>query len=116
MPKLVRKPPSPSDYQDPRSLEYFFADLYELLNKAGARTYDLPSISAGNTATFTITVKGAVPGQAQQVAYGLPDSWDTSLQVTAWVSAADTVTLSVLNPTGGSIDMAEATYSARVFP
>lgn len=117
MAKAPRKPPSPSDSKDPRALEYFFADLFDQLNKVNSRTYDLPSIAAGATATFTITVAGALAGKAQQVAYGLPTTgWNDNLQVTARVSADDEVTVSVHNPTGGAIDIGSATYSARVFP
>lgn len=117
MAKPVRKPPSPSDSKDPRATEYFFADLHEQLSKVNSRAYDIPSIAAGATATFTITVVGALAGKAQQVAYGLPATgWNDNLQVTARVSADNEVTLSVHNPTGGAIDIGSATYSARVFP
>jgi hypothetical protein len=113
----VRKPPSPSDKLDPRAYEYFFDDLHRQNVLVGTRTFDLPSISAGNTTTMTITVKGAVPDKQQTVEYGLPSNWNTGLLIgSAFVSALDTVTFAIHNSTSGSIDMGSATYSARVRP
>lgn len=117
MAKAVRKPPSPSDYQDPRAREYFDADVYEQHRLVGTRTYDLPSLNAATAATFTVTVKGALADQGQTVEYGLPSNWNTGLIVAGcFVSADDTVTFVIYNPTGGAIDQASGTYSARVRP
>lgn len=113
----IRKPPSPSDQLDPRSLEYFFKDLYDQHRRVGTRTYDLPNINAGAIATFTVTVAGALPDKGHTIEYGLPSGWNTNLVVASvFVSAADTVTFAIYNPTGGAINQASGTYSARVRP
>lgn len=117
MAKRVRKPPSPSDQSDPRSMEYFFQDLHDQHTLVGERVYDIPNLGATTATTFTVTVKGALPDKAQTVEYGLPSNWNTGLIVSAvFVSAADTVTFAIYNPTGGSINQASGTYSARVRP
>lgn len=114
----IRKPPSPSDYKDPRSLEYFFNDLYDQHRMAGSRTFDLPSISGGAQTTFDITVAGALPDKQMEVSPpSLPSNWNTGLTIDdVFISAADTVTVVVRNKTGGSIDMGSATYRVRVRP
>lgn len=117
MAKPVRKPPSPSDQKDPRATEYFFQDLHDQGHMVGTRVFDLPSIIAGGITSFTVTVKGALPDQAHTIEYGLPSGWNDNLVVASVrVSAADTVKFNILNPTGGSIDMASGTYSVRVRP
>jgi hypothetical protein len=113
----VRKPPSPSDSQDPRATEYFFKDLHDQNKRTGTVTMDLASIAPGGKATITIPVNGALAGKQQTVEYGLPETWNTDLDITgAFVSADDTVSLVVKNRTAGAIDMGSATYSARVRP
>jgi len=113
----VRKPPGPSDSQDPRATEYFFKDLHDQSKRVGTVTVDLASIPAGGKASITIPVNGALAGKQQTVEYGLPETWNDDLDITAvFVSANDTVTMVVKNRTGGAIDMGSATYSARVRP
>ncbi|MDH4235619.1 MAG: hypothetical protein OEW25_01980 [Nitrospira sp.] len=113
----MRQPPGVADSNDPRALEYFHRDLYDQHRLRGTRTFDLPNLTAGAQTTFTITVNGAKANQQQTVEYGLPATWNTSLVVgAAFVSADDTVTLAIYNPTGGAIDMGSATYSVRVRP
>lgn len=117
MAKRLRKPPSPSDAQDPRSSEYFFQDIYDQHALVGERVYDVPSLSTATATTFTITVKGALPDKGQTVEVGLPSTWNANLIFAgAYISAADTVTFVIYNPTGGSINLASGTYSARVRP
>jgi hypothetical protein len=98
-------------------MEYFLNDLHEQHVLVGVRTVDLPSVAAGAQTTMTITVNGAKADRQQTVEYGLPSNWNTSLIVaSAFVSADNTVTLVIRNPTGGAIDMGAATYSVRVRP
>ena len=73
--------------------------------------YDPPSISAGATLTLTVTVTGAAAGN-----YVMP-SFSNSLggiTLTAYVSAADTVTFAFFNGTASPIDLASGTIRARV--
>lgn len=91
--------------------------MYDQHSLVGERVYDLPNLSAGTATTFTVPAKGALPDKAQTVEYGLPSNWNTNLIVAGvFVSAADTVTFVIYNPTGGSINQASGTYSARVRP
>ena len=114
MAKQVRVPPNLS--QNPRDLEAFFTDIHDQHKLVGVRTFDLPNILAGTQTTFTITVNGAKADKQQTVEWGLPSNWNTGLFINAFVSADDTVTVVVRNPTGSNIDMASATYSVRVRP
>ena len=77
----------------------------------GSATYDAPSIAAGATTTTTITVTGAALGDFA-VASAPVDL--AGLVVTAYVSAANTVTVVLYNPTAGAIDLASGTWKAKV--
>lgn len=76
-------------------------------------TLDFPSISANSAEALTITVTGAAVGDS--VFLGLPAAFEDDLTAVGWVTAADTVTVRVLNNSGGAIDPASATFRATVF-
>lgn len=116
MAKRVRKAPSVSERSDFRAREAFDQDVEAILALVGTRTYNVPSIASGGTQTFTISVSGCRADQGQTVQVGLPSTFSTSLVLYGFVSADDTVTVVLYNPTGGAIDPAEATYAARVMP
>lgn len=75
---------------------------------------DFPSVSAGGTQTLTITVTGASDGDIALVS--IPNAAKSAGLIfgTAWVSAADTVSIEVYNSTGSPIDPASATFRASV--
>ena len=76
----------------------------------GTATYDAPAIASMGSTTTTITVTGAVLGNYAHVAFGI------SLQgivATAYVSAANVVTIVLFNPTGAAIDLASTTVKAK---
>ncbi|CAB4165395.1 hypothetical protein UFOVP833_56 [uncultured Caudovirales phage] len=75
----------------------------------GSKTYDPPSIGAGAAASTTVTVTGALLGQQAGGAFSLSLG---GLYLTASVTAADTVTVTLVNPTGSPIDLASGTLSA----
>jgi hypothetical protein len=75
-------------------------------------TLDFPSIAANGQQELTITVTGAVTGDA--VMLGAPAAIEAGLQWSGWVSAADTVKIRVTNETAGAIDPASATWRATV--
>ena len=75
-------------------------------------TLNFASIAAGASADLTVTVTGAVVGDA--VHLGLPAAINAGLTFTAFVSAANTVTVRATNVTGGAIDPASATFRAVV--
>ena len=79
----------------------------------GSAALDFASIATLASADLTITVTGAVVGD--EVALGLPAAPTAGIVFNAFVSSANTVTVRAHNYTGGSIDPASATYSARVF-
>jgi parallel beta-helix repeat protein len=77
----------------------------------GSVTYDAPSIAASGTTTTTLTVTGAALGDYAVCSFGVSLS---GLMAAAYVSAADTVTVALFNPTAGAIDLASTTLRARV--
>lgn len=113
---IARTPPAVSENQDPRAREYFEQFVYNALKLVGSRTFDLPSIAAGAKTTFTVSVPGARPDKGQSVQVGLPSGANLDLLFWGVVTANDTVTVVVRNPTGGAIDEPSRTYNVRVMP
>ena len=74
-------------------------------------TYDPPSIAAAASDTTTVSVPGALVGDECYASFSLDLQ---GLQLTAHVSAADTVTTVLSNLTGGPIDLAEGTLKVWV--
>jgi len=89
-------------------------DAQSLFQKVynGTATIDPASIATGAQATATITVTGAVLGMS---AMAFPPASLQGLQLTAYVSAADTVTIVLKNDTGGAVDLASGVWKAKVF-
>lgn len=80
--------------------------------RTGTATYDAPSISASATTTTTVTVTGAELGDAvEDVSFGVSLQ---GLVLTSYVSATDTVTLVLFNPTGSPVNLASTTVNVRV--
>jgi hypothetical protein len=76
-------------------------------------TVDPASIADGDELAGEITVTGAALGDFVLASFSL-DLTDVAL--TAAVTAANTVTWTILNNTGGAIDLAEGTLRVRVLP
>jgi hypothetical protein len=77
----------------------------------GSATYDPPSLVDGAGTSTTVTVTGAALGDFAEASF----SRDLQgITVTAWVSAADTVSVRFQNETGGPIDLASGTLRARI--
>ena len=83
----------------------------------GTVNHDPPSIAALSHYNFNISVPGALTANQPSVALGWDIQLATSLTVVqAWVSAADTVTVRLLNlSTGSAIDMGVFNCRATVF-
>jgi hypothetical protein len=79
----------------------------------GTATYDPPSLNDGDGATTTVTVTGAALGDFVETSFSLDLQGITT---TAWVSAANTVSVRLQNETGGTIDLGSGTLRARVRP
>jgi hypothetical protein len=75
---------------------------------------DFPATTAGGTQDLTITVTGAVDGDA--VSLGVPNASVGSGLYFAWVSASNTVTVRFYNPTGGSINPTSGTFKVKIIP
>ncbi len=88
---------------------YYSAQTARLL---GSATYDAPSIAAGGTTTTTVTVTGAAMGdKVDGISFGVSLA---GLVASGYVSAADTVTVVLFNPTGGAVDLASTTVRVEV--
>lgn len=81
------------------------------VNYTGSATYDPASIAAGAGVTTTVTVTGAALGDFTQATFSLDLQGVT---LSAWVSAANTVSVRFQNGTGAPIDLASGTIRARV--
>lgn len=78
---------------------------------SGSATYDPPSLADGAGATTTVTVTGAALGDYASASFSL----DTSgITITAWVSAANTVSIRFQNESGGPLDISSGTLRAIV--
>ncbi len=86
-------------------------DVTAIARLTGSKTYDPASILDGGTQTTTVTVTGAALGSPAQAAFSLTVA---GIIVTAYVSAADTVTVLLQNESGGTVDLASGTLSAWV--
>lgn len=85
--------------------------IYGRTELLGSTTYDPPSLADGAGTTTTVTVTGATLGDFADVSF----SRDLQgISVTAYVSAADTVSVRFQNETGGTIDLASGTLRVKV--
>lgn len=81
---------------------------------SGSATYDAASLVDGAGTTTTVTVTGAALGD---FVVGVSMGVDLAgITVTAYVSAADTVSVRLQNESGGTIDLASTTLRVRVLP
>jgi len=65
--------------------------------------YDPPSLTDGSSATTTVTATGVAVGDFITSVVFSRDL--QGIDLTAWVSAADTVSVKLSNRTGGTIDL-----------
>jgi hypothetical protein len=79
--------------------------------RPGTATYDPASLADGAGATTTVTVTGAALGDYVDVSFSQALA---GVLLTGWVSATDTVSVRFQNESGGVVDLASGTISARV--
>jgi hypothetical protein len=79
---------------------------------SGSATYDAGSLVDAAGVTTTVTVTGAALGDFAMASLGVDLA---GITVTAYVSAANTVSVRLQNESGGTIDLASTTLRARVF-
>jgi hypothetical protein len=76
----------------------------------GSKTHDFASVADGAVVNTTVTVTGAVLGDTVEVSLGVAVPANAILS--GQVTAADTVTVTLFNKTGGALDLASATLTA----
>lgn len=74
-------------------------------------TYDPPSIPAGATTATTVTLTGATIGSVVQAAFS---QYSADIEITAQVSAINTVTVKFKNTGGGAVDLASGTLTVKL--
>lgn len=79
----------------------------------GSAVYDAASLIDAAGATTTVTVTGAALGDFALASLGVDVA---GITVSAWVSAADTVSVRLQNESGGTLDLASTTIRAAVIP
>jgi hypothetical protein len=78
-----------------------------------AATLDFSSTAAQNSSNLTVTITGAADGDA--VSLGVPNAAvNDNSSYSAWVSAANTVTVRFTNNSSGAIDPASGTFRVSV--
>lgn len=77
----------------------------------GSATYDAGSIADGDEEIKAVTVTGAALGDFVVASFGVSVA---DLGVSVQITATDTVTISLLNNTGGAIDLASTTVRVLV--
>lgn len=85
--------------------------LLDAINYINTAVYDPISLADGAGVTTTVSVPGASLGDIAQATFSLDLQ---GILLTAWVSAANTVSVRFQNETGGVIDLASGTITARV--
>ena len=102
----------PSKY-DMASFAAIFRDIEQFTNCfiQGSATYDPASLADGAGATTTVTVPGAVLGDYAVASFSLDLQ---GITVTAYVSAANTVSVRFQNETAGILDLGSGTLRALV--
>jgi len=83
-----------------------------LTGPQGSATLNFGAIGDGNYEDLTFTVSGAVAND--KVAPSWPTTLDAGLVGSMYVSAADTITVRLVNISGASINPASATYGAQI--
>ena len=107
----IEAPPSAND---PEALEIWLRQLWERISRediAGSVTWNPGSISDGDEEATDVTITGAELGDYAIASFSLDVS---DLQLTADVTAANTVTAVLSNSTGGAVDLAEGTLYVRL--
>jgi hypothetical protein len=80
---------------------------------SGTGTLDFPSVANGAKALLTITVTGAATGDT--VNLGPPSTFNSGFVYSGFVSATNTVTVTVGNLSGGAVDLASGSWRADVW-
>jgi hypothetical protein len=95
------------------STPYSLSGTGRIVNGAlsGSATWNPADLADGAQLTTTVTVTGAALGEPVSLGFSLSLQ---GMQLTGYVSAADTVTVVLRNGTGGAINLASGTLTAQV--
>lgn len=85
---------------------------FRIVSLLGSASLSFPLIPDGTAAEMTVTVTGAVAGQ--EVVPAWPATLEAGLFGIMFVSAADTVTVRLLNLSGAGVTPAAQTFGARI--
>jgi hypothetical protein len=100
---------------DPNAATYNEVQALALTSESvwltGSATYDPGNLTDGAGETTTVTVTGAALGDFAQASFSLNTS---GITITAWVSAANTVSVRFQNESGGTLDIGSGTLRVRV--
>lgn len=80
------------------------------LLKNASVTYDPPSIGAGLSTSTTVTLLGAVVGDFVQASFS---QYNADIEITAVVSAVNTVTVKFKNTSAAAVDLTSGTLSVK---
>ena|SRR5215472_7233735 len=116
MAKPVRSSPSVKEGDDWRANENWRNSVTRSLSLVGTRNPGIFTIAPGGRQIFTIPVTGCRAGEQQTVQLALPVSFNVGLIPVGYVSADNTVTILITNPTGASITQPADIFGARVMP
>lgn len=98
----------------PGNLVVLSSDAHKLTDRKlleTSETWDVPNLTNGNQTSKDFTVEGAVLGDFALVGAGIDVS---NLIVSAVVTLADTVTVTLANETGGAINLNSSTWRVLV--
>lgn len=81
------------------------------VNPSSSVTYDPPSIAAGATVSTTVTLTGAALGNIVQAAFS---RYNADIEISAQVSATNTITVKFRNIGTGAVDLASGTLTVKI--
>lgn len=87
---------------------------WQTLSLNGSTTHDFGTIANNSSATTTVSVTGAADGDYVLVTKPIANGWSNGESYTAWVSAADQVTVRQNNNSGGSAGFGSQTINVKV--
>ena len=90
-----------------------YGEFFDLAIGQGIDNLNFPSINAGLAQTLTMTIPGAVVGKPVAVGTTI-GAFSSQLIWSAFVSATDTVTCRVFNPTAGALDPPASDWTVAV--
>lgn len=80
----------------------------------GSKTWDPPSVADGAMTSTTVTVTGVAFGDFIRASFS--QALPAGMQLTAEVTAANTVTVTLVNHSGGTLDIASGTLRVMTIP